>query len=98
MDLGYDFKLDLGAVGVGVSLPFANVFDDFYRDYSVFSLSYSLWDLELMGGVSKYNNVLALKFASISNSIGIYYGKLDNLGDFSEVEEEYAGISLEIFI
>ena len=98
MDIGYDFKLDLGSIGVDISFPFSRAFEEYYSDYSALSLSYSLWDLEFMGAYSKYNKVLALRFASKSNSIGVYYGESNNLGDFLDLDESYAGISLEIFL
>lgn len=98
LDIGYDFNLSLGSVGASLSLPFEGYYTNLYTDYTAFSLSYSLWDFEVMSGLSKYSQTIAVKFASSGNSIGVYFGKSKNLGDFIDIDEKFAGVSLEIFL
>ena len=98
LDIGYDLALTYGSIGFSSSLPYNDDFTKLYGDYITHSVSYSLWDFEIMGATSRYTDMLAVKFASDMNAIGIYFGSSKALGNFLEKKEQFAGVTLEIYL
>jgi len=98
IDVGYDLTLDYGSLGFAVSLPYNKDMSELYTDYITSSVSYSLWDFEVMGASSLYTQMMAIKFASPMNAIGIYFGKSKAIGNFLDDYENYAGVTLEIYL
>lgn len=97
-EVGYDFKLKYGSLGIQYAQYISPELDRFYADYQTIALNYSIWDFEIMGATSQFANSIAFKFSSDSNAIGINYGSARALGGFNDRAEEFAGISLEIYL
>lgn len=93
---GYDFKTRWGAFNAEINLPFRNFYQDYYNEYLVGSIGYSLTRFSTQLSYSKYQHVFGFNFGSKLASVGIFYGKSRPLGDFSTQTENIGGVRAEI--
>lgn len=97
-EIGYDFLLEYGSLGISSSFSFDKEMKTYYSDYSVLALNYSLWNFEVMSSFSLYTKTLGIKFASNSNSVGVIWGETKALGDYLDRPESFAIVALEIYL
>lgn len=94
--LGYDIKKSWGALNAEINLPFRNFYQDYYNEYLVGSIGYSLTRFSAQMSYSKYQHIFGFNFGSKIASVGIFYGKSRPLGDFSTQDENVGGVKGEI--
>lgn len=96
LGFGYEFKRSWGAINTEINLPFREVYQDYYNEYLVGSIGYSLTRFSTHVSYSKYQQIFGFNFGSKLASVGIFYGKSRPLGDFSTQTENVGGIRAEI--
>ena len=96
LGLGYSYKQKWGVINSEVNFAFRELFQDYYNEYLVASIGYSLTRFSTNLSYSKYQQVFGFNFGSKLANIGIFYGKSRPLGDFSAQEENVGGIRAEI--
>lgn len=96
LGVGYDFKMDWGALSSEVNLPFKDLYSDLYSEYISGSVGYSLSRFHTYLSYAKYQQVFGFNFGSKIANIGIFYGRSQPLGDFSTQKENVGGVKAEV--
>jgi hypothetical protein len=96
LGLGYDFSASWGILNAEVNVPFYRLYEDIYSEYISSSLTYRISRFSASVSFAKYQQAFGFNFGSKIASIGIFYGSVQSLGDFSNQKEKVAGIRAEV--
>lgn len=92
LGIGYEFRNTWGVINTEINLPFEKIYQQFYSEYVSGSVGYALSRFSTQLAVSKYQQIFGFDFGSKLASIGIFYGRSQPLGDFSDQIENVGGM------